>query len=120
MGDIYKQLTAVQKQQGSASNEAPASNEGPADDYAGLEQLQVRDDRTLRDAEADLLAVRKQYYKHITTLVHKCTRCQHASKKTQRDACYNQACKDAGVNQVKARQDPSLYFDHNVLARQAE
>lgn len=100
--------------------QASANKEAPADDYADLAQLEVPDNRTLRDADAELLNVRKQYYKHISTLTHKCTKCQHASKKSQRDQCYNQACQDTGENKVKAKEDTSLYFDHNVLARQAE
>lgn len=87
------------------------------DDYAGLDQLATQND--LKDAEANLFAVRQQYYKHIKTLTHKCSNCQHASKKSQRGRCYNEACKDPGNNKAE-KEDSSLLFNHEVLARQAK
>ncbi len=88
------------------------------DAYTGLDELATDSNRTLADVEGDLLEVHKQYYKHISTLRHKCSVCKHASKKGQNTMCYNAACKAKG-EQKREHEDNSLWFDHNVLARKA-
>jgi hypothetical protein len=89
------------------------------DAYAGLDELATDSNRTLAHAERDLLEVHKQYYKHISTLRHKCSVCQHASKKGQKTMCYNEACKNRGDMKRTQQEDNSLWFNHNDLARKA-